>query len=401
MSDARDPRALLRALFDGAVQGALPFDATWEWLTGLTLTGPVHLLALGKAAHAQARGVVAALADLGHAPVDGLIVTVAHDTPPHPAVRVVVGDHPVPAARSLAAADAIDDFVRRLTPGAHVIACVSGGTTALCAAPRAGVTGDALGERFRTLLASGRDIVAMNAERRTWLRWGEGRLAAACRGAGAARIDVAVVSDVLNDDLASIGSGPFVEITPSDTPPSHTIIASNRVAQDAAERQARALGCVVHRLAAPLVGDARADGRVFAERLLALPRAARPTIVIAGGEPTMTLEAAAPDAAGGRMQAFALSAAIALHEAREQGASTRAITVLAAGTDGRDGPTDAAGAIVDAATVRRIAQLGRHAKQDLAAHRSYHALGAAAQLVRTGPTGTNVADLVLGYVPPQ
>jgi glycerate 2-kinase len=238
--------------------------------------------------------------------------------------------------------------------------------------------------------------VKMNAERRTWLQWADGRLATACRNAGARRIDVALVSDVIGDDLASIGSGPFVT---TDAPVSHAIVASNRVVQDAAERLARAALCDVVRVDTPLLGDARTSGRAFAERLLGATRGARPTIVIAGGEPTMTLEAAPPDAAGGRMQAFALAAAIVLHEARERGAPTRAITLLAGGTDGRDGPTDAAGAIVDAATVRRITQAGRNAKQELAHHRSYHVLGAAGQLMRTGPTGTNVADLVLGFVP--
>lgn len=396
MSADRDPRALLRALFDGAVQGALPFDATWEWAAELPISGPVHLLAVGKAAHAQARGVVSALADRGLAPASGLIVAVAHDAPPHPHVRVVVGDHPVPGARSVAAAEAIAQAIEQIAPGDHIVACVSGGTTALCGAPREGLELSAVADRFRTLLGSGQDITAMNAERRTLLRWSDGRLGAACLAHGAARIDVAVVSDVLTDALISIGSGPFVTAGAV----SHTIIASNRVAQSSAARAAAAAGCDVVTLDAPIVADARAAGRAFAEQLLALPRGRRPTVVVAGGEPTMTLDAAPPDAAGGRMQAFALAAAITLSDARDRGAATRNVTILAAGTDGRDGPTDAAGAIVDAGTVRRIAQLGRNPKQDLQSHRSYHALGAAAQLVRTGPTGTNVADVVLGYLPP-
>jgi glycerate 2-kinase len=396
MSDGRDPRALLRALFDGAVQGALPFDATWEWAAELPIAAPVHLFVLGKAAHAQARGVVSALADRGLSPAGGIIVAVAHDTTAHPALRVVVGDHPLPGARSAAAARAIGEAVAQISAGDQVIACVSGGTTALCAAPRDATSTDALAERFRALLAGGADIVAMNAERRSWLQWGDGRLAAACGNAGASRIDVSLVSDVIDDDLASIGSGPFVTV---DARVRHTIIASNRVAQEGAARVAEQAGCEVERIEEPLRGDARTAGRAFADRLLAHPRGRRPIIVIAGGEPTMTLEAAPPDAAGGRMQAFALAAAIVLHEARERGAPTRGLTILAGGTDGRDGPTDAAGAIVDAATVRRIIQLGRNAKQELAHHRSYHVLGAAGQLMRTGPTGTNVADLVLGFLP--
>jgi hypothetical protein len=121
----------------------------------------------------------------------------------------------------------------------------------------------------------------------------------------------------------------------------------------------------------PIAGRRAHSGTSLCRAIASRPRSTLPTIVIAGGEPTITLEAA-----------------IVLHEARERG-----------GTDGRDGPTDAAGAIVDAATVRRIAQTGRNAKQELAHHRSYRVLGAAGQLMRTGPTGTNVADLVLGYLP--
>jgi glycerate 2-kinase len=396
MSDGRDPRALLRALFDGAVQGALPFDATWEWAAELPIHAPVHLFILGKAAHAQGRGVVSALNDRGLAPAGGIVVAVAHEAAPHPSLRVVVGDHPLPGARSAAAARAIGEAVAGIGSGDQVIACVSGGTTSLCAAARDHSGSDALAERFRQLLADGTDIVRMNAERGSWLQWAAGRLTTACLNAGASRIDVGVVSDVMGDDLASIGSGPFVS---DDGRVRHTILASNRVAQDAAERLAIGARCDVLRLPAPLLGDARTAGRAFAERMLETPRGPRPIILIAGGEPTMTLEAAPPDAAGGRMQAFALAAAIVLHEARERGAPTRAVTLLAGGTDGRDGPTDAAGAIVDAATVRRIAQTGRNAKQELAHHRSYHVLGAAGQLMRTGPTGTNVADLVLGYVP--
>jgi hydroxypyruvate reductase len=397
MSDGRDPRALLRALFDGAVQGALPFDATWEWAAEIPITAPVHLFVLGKAAHAQGRGVISALADRGIVPVGGVMVAVAHQAAPHPTLRVVVGDHPLPGARSAAAARAIGEALARISAGDQIIACVSGGTTSLCAAARDHSSSDVLAERFRQLLADGTDIIRMNAERRSWLQWADGRLSEACQNAGASRIDVGVVSDVIGDDLRSIGCGPFLT---DDRRVHHTVIASNVVAQDAAERLARAARCDVVRVPVPLQGDARTAGRAFAEQLLTAPRGARPTIVIAGGEPTMTLEAAPPDAAGGRMQAFALAAAIVLHEARERGVPTRAVTILAGGTDGRDGPTDAAGATVDAATVRRIAQSGRNAKQELAHHRSYHVLAAAGQLMRTGPTGTNVADLVLGYVPP-
>jgi hydroxypyruvate reductase len=116
-----------------------------------------------------------------------------------------------------------------------------------------------------------------------------------------------------------------------------------------------------------------------------------------GGEPTVTLDHAAADALGGRMQELALAAAAALHAA---GPAAERVALLAAGTDGRDGPTDAAGAHADAATWARILAAGRDPAADLRAHRSYAALHACGALLRTGLTGTNVADVVIGLVSP-
>jgi hydroxypyruvate reductase len=125
----------------------------------------------------------------------------------------------------------------------------------------------------------------------------------------------------------------------------------------------------------------------------------RPCCVIWGGEPTVTLEVDdLRDAQGGRMQELALAGAQRLHDA---GIAAARVTLLAAGTDGRDGPTDAAGAVVNGATWQAMLAAGRDPAADLARHRSYAALDAAGALLRPGPTGTNVMDVVVGYVAPR
>jgi glycerate 2-kinase len=252
---------------------------------------------------------------------------------------------------------------------------------------------------------------------------------------------VFVVSDVIGDDLASIGSGPCVpdpatatevrglledaglwERVPdavrrellaaesgetAETPKpgdqafarvTHDLIASNRLAVDAAAARAAALGLVPEVARAPLAGEAARAGERIAATLLQhcgrgeiaqhSPHFPRRCFVW-GGETTVTLGDMRPGI-GGRCQELALAAARVL-----AGAPPR-VALLAAGTDGRDGPTDAAGAIVDGATWSAIAHAGRDPARDLAAHDAYPALDAAAALIRTGLTGTNVMDVVIG-----
>jgi hydroxypyruvate reductase len=258
---------------------------------------------------------------------------------------------------------------------------------------------------------------------------------------------VFAVSDVAGDDLASIGSGPcspdpttadrvlaildvagvtpllprsvidLLERTRRGTAPETPkpadaafrnietrVIASNRIAVEAAADAAFRGGFRVRVRRKPIAGEAAVCGAAIARRLLEAGEAAgpwemlgtpgdpesapRPICYVAGGETTVTIRD--PSGIGGRCQELALATARLLSEA----ASPR-ITVLAAGTDGRDGPTDAAGAIVDNSTWRRIRAVGRNPARDLERHDAYTALDAVAALVRTGPTSTNVADIVI------
>jgi len=297
----------------------------------------------------------------------------------------------------------------------------------------------------------------MNAIRKRIARWGAGRLAIALAGRGAARVRCLIVSDVLGDDPAFIASGPCVgdELTArdvlariddegldafvpepvrawlhdvvwgraSETPRpddprlarvSCEVVLGNRAAILAVGDRAAELGLApIKVVATPLDDDAAFTGERLVDELIrfreAPPLRETETLVtrlsaerslrrlacmVWGGETTVRLGAgSAPP--GGRCQELALSAALALDEAGERG---EGITLLAAGTDGRDGPTDAAGAVVDARSWSAIRAAGRDPERDLVEHDSHRALDAIGALLRVPPTGTNVGDVVIGLV---
>lgn len=384
----------------------------------------------------MARAAVRTLARWGQEPAGGLLVAPTHFPAPHPRIPVVVGDHPEPGPGSLAAAEALGRAAAAVGPDDEVWVLLSGGATSLLAAPVAGIDPGELTVLYHLLLGSGLDITAMNRIRKRFSRWGGGRLAAAL---APARVRVFIVSDVIGDDLASIGSGPCVpdpataadvrellerarlwdkipeaarrlvqasasgETAETPKPGDEAfarvtleLIASNRLALEAAANRAAELGLAPVVAETPLAGEASATGASVAASLLQNCGPGRNTqpaeprrCLIWGGETTVTL-GEAPPGLGGRCQEFALAAARVLDGAPP------AVALLAAGTDGRDGPTDAAGAIVDGATWRAAMAAGRTPAHDLATHNAYHALDAAGALLRVGLTGTNVMDVVIG-----
>jgi hydroxypyruvate reductase len=386
----------------------------------------------------MARAAVQTLGEWGQEPAGGLVVAPAAHPAPHPAIRVVAGDHPEPGAGSLAAAEALGIVASQVSPEDEVWVLLSGGASSLLASPVAGIAPAELTALYGLLLGSGLDITAMNRIRKRFSRWGGGRLAAAL---APARVHVFVVSDVIGDDLASIGSGPCVPDpataadvhrlldqaglwsrlpaaacrlvlatesgeTPETPKPGDRVfarvtlelIASNRLALEAAARRAAELGLASEVAETPLAGEASATGASVAALLLQncgpreIPQPAAPTrCFIWGGETTVTL-GEAPPGQGGRCQELALAAARLLNGVRP------GVALLAAGTDGRDGPTDAAGAIVDGRTWRAATSAGRDPGRDLAAHDAYRALDAAGALLKVGLTGTNVMDVVIGVV---
>jgi glycerate 2-kinase len=432
------PRNILDRLFRAAVAAADPAAAVNAALETLPVqtSGRLFLLALGKASAAMADAAIAWSREKGKALSGGVVVgpaAIIHRHPP--IIHHQVGDHPVPGSNSVKAADLVDRLSLELRNEDEVWVLLSGGTSSLVGAPVPGVTPEDYVELFQILLASGLDIRTTNLVRKRVSRWGGGRLALAL---SPARVRVLAISDVADDDLATIGSGPcapdptsatelktilgtrglwhrlpdtvcsYIEEvigglrgeTPKFDDPRFSrvqslVLANTTTAISGAVNEARALAlsCSIE---GTLAGDATEQGADIAAYLVEAARRGRQGIFLWGGETTVTLgrptdRHEAPAAGtGGRCQQLALSAAIRLGEAK---AGDR-ITLLAAGTDGRDGPTDAAGALIDGTTAAAVG----NPREYLERHDAYPALKRAGALFITGPTGTNVRDLVIGLI---
>jgi hydroxypyruvate reductase len=436
-------------LYEAAVAGAAtgPVTARAVEALGIPRDRRVWLLAFGKAALPMAAAAVTSLQRTLNQIVGGLIVAPNEHKSPYGTLAVLVGDHPLPGARSFAAAGRIGEMASKMKSGDVALVLVSGGATSLIAAPLRGMNESDLTKVFEMLLTSGLDIAAVNAIRRRFSRWGGGRLALAIAPAAAHCL---AISDVPGDDIAAIGSGPSVpdpttaddviEIledaklfdrlpksfrayvtdvsrgaepeTPKVGHPAFAhgtarVIANNRGALDAAAERARALGAAaVYAVDAPLTGEAAPRGADIARWLVELRAkndGAGPRVAIWGGETTVTLRAGSskrgstPSAfpPGGRCQELALAAARTLAESGERGLG---ISILAAGTDGRDGTTNVAGAMIDASTWTAIQSAGHDPERALEQHDAHAALGSAGALFAPGPTGTNVMDVVIGVI---
>jgi hydroxypyruvate reductase len=432
MSTAEDLAGLAREILAAALAAAAPAPFTRDAI--MRSLGPggadagrrYWIIATGKAAHAMAGAAIGALAERGSRLAGGIIVAAESAPAPHPAMESLVGDHPVPGARSAHAAERLGVLCDGIAGGDAVLALISGGTSSLIGAPVDGVSMQDLVRLHALLLASGLDIARTNIVRKRFSRWGAGRLAAAL---APALVQPVILSDVPGDDPAAVASGPCspdpgtardVELVlreagiasrlplslgaylgavragdrPETPKPGSPVFASvrppvvggNRGALDAAARRAHELGMArVLVDSRPLEGDATAVGRAIARAVLGV---APGTVLLHGGETTVALPAV--HGTGGRNQQLALAAAEVLGES-----ATTAAALLAVGTDGRDGPTDAAGAIVTNATWKAIGDAGVSARAALERCDAYHALESAAALLRTGPTGTNVADIVI------
>lgn len=420
-------RELLLDLHAAALRAADPAEAVTREMTARPLRSaePVHIIAIGKAAAGMA-GAALTMLEVTRSPLAGGVIVGPKEAGASARLPVFIGDHPTPGINSARSSDAIAQAVSGMPAGHQALVLLSGGASSLAAAPAEGVTAEDLGALWEFLLRSGQPIGVMNAIRKRCLRWGAGRLAAALAPRS---VTVLCISDVIGDDPGTIGSGPCApdprsarevlglleRISPHrevpaairrllerqasgnapDTPKpgdgtfrnvvTH-VIASNRLAVLGVKERAEELGHAVLAGASDLSGEARDAGTRIGAFLRAGGGGAN--CFIWGGETTVTLDAGATGH-GGRCQELALAAAAELE-------GVPGVALLAAGTDGRDGPTDAAGALVDGTTWARIAAAGRDPEQDLAAHNAYRALDAAQALLRTGPTGTNVMDIVIG-----
>jgi glycerate 2-kinase len=385
----------------------------------LAAVARVIVLGCGKAGASMAAATEDVLGDR----VDrGFVVVKDGYTRPTRHVRVVEAGHPVPDSRGQAAASVLLAEARSAGPSDLVLFLVSGGGSALTPAPVPPITLEEKRETTRLLLAAGATINELNAVRKHLSLLKGGQLA---RAAAPARVLTLILSDVIGDPLDVIASGPtapdsstfaealdvldrrgvrsrtpgsviarlmdgargVVHETPKPGDPifslvTNVIIGNNAIVTDAAVAEAARLGCRPRLLTRQLAGEARDVARTL---VAAARRLEPPACLVAGGETTVTVRGRG---LGGRCQEFALAAASEI-------AGDEGIVVLAAGTDGTDGPTDAAGAVVDGSTVARGKAAGRDVGAALADNDAYHFLRDTGDLVLSGPTNTNLLDLYL------
>lgn len=387
----------------------------------------IHIIAVGKAAHAMAL----AANDVIPGSLRGSrpIVVTHDDQHPNPDFDTYIAGHPLPDAAGLNAVRHVIDRVSQASAGDLVLVLLSGGGSALLPCP---VDGISLADKIQVterLLASGASIDAINCVRKHLSKTKGGGLA---RYAYPADVHTLILSDVMSDDPSAIASGPTVaddttfadaiavlqtygcwtnmpqtvrthlsqgtvglqpETVKSDDPVfahcSHTLIGGNRLSVDTLLKDAASLGYDTSLYAQPLCGEARIVAETWADDIRRQASANRSIdrASIAGGETTVTLSR--PHGIGGRNQELALAFALAA----ERSQLTTDWCFLSGGTDGRDGPTDAAGAVVDRGTLQRLRQAGIDPLAALDHHDAYPALRAAGDLLHTGATGTNVADL--------
>jgi glycerate 2-kinase len=382
----------------------------------LTTVSRIYLIGLGKASPGMCRAAAEIL--------DDRLVAGIAAVPHHfegnlaPSIQAHRAGHPLPDEGSLAAGQAVANLLASTTPEDLVVAVISGGGSAMLELPVTGVHLGDLRALNTLLLQSGAPIQAINTVRRALSQIKSGGLA---RLAAPARVVALILSDVVGDRLSAIASGPTVLRRPSPLEaravldayciwdqaptsvrtalsapaeptgrsrrPTNILVGSNRLVIEAAARSATALGFQVRVVSRNMHGEAKVVGERFARRL---KHSSGPVCLLMGGETTVTVRG---DGLGGRNQELALSAALAL-----EGVPNVALMALA--TDGVDGPTDAAGALISGETGSALRRLGVDPERALANNDAYRALDAVRGLLRPGPTDTNLNDLVVGLVYP-
>lgn len=444
MRTAADSKASLGKIFEAAVRAASPYAAVRENLRlarsagnsvlkikntsiGLEKGGRVFVIGAGKGAPAMARAVEGIL---GKRISGGLVVTKYGHSLPLKSMDAVEAGHPIPDRNGMRAAERIMKIAEDAGEGDLVLFLLTGGASALLPAPAGGI---ALKEKqavSRLLINSGASINEINAVRKHLSRLKGGRLAEL---AWPARVLTLIISDVVGSDLSSIGSGPTApdpstfgdciriigkyglkEKVPAnalkllnggakgdeaETPkPGHKafsrtkniVLADNLTALLAAKEKAASLGYRPLILSSTATGNTREAARLFSSVLMEIKRSGNPArppaCLLMGGETTLKV---AGKGKGGRNQEFALSAALAL--GGEEG-----ISILSAGTDGTDGPTDAAGAFALPGTLKKASALGLDPADFLSRNDSYNFFKPLGGLFMTGPTGTNVMDIAIG-----
>jgi hydroxypyruvate reductase len=422
------PRAFLEHLYRAAVRRALPLHNTQAFLPAPP-KGRTIVLGAGKAGGSMAHAVEQLWP--ADAPLEGLVVTRYHHTPPRPQgvkprIEIVEAAHPVPDEAGLQAAQRILAMAHGLTKDDLVLCLISGGGSALLTLPAEGLTLADKQRINRQLLESGANISEMNCVRKHLSRIKGGRLAAAC---APAKVVTLTISDVPGDEPSIIASGPTVpdattcadavailqryaievpgavmsllEQGALETPKpgddvfdGHEVhlIATPQQSLEAAAREAQAAGLNTYILSDEMEGESREVGKVHAALARAVAQRgqpfAKPCVILSGGETTVTIRKqpeGTPRGRGGRAGEFCLGLAQALQ-------GQEGVWALAADTDGIDGVEDNAGACVWPDTLARGLAKGMKIDAYLSRNDAYGYFDAIGDLVVTGPTHTNVND---------
>ena len=422
MSEALRRDAVTCAL--AGIAAVDPSDLVTHALGRLRFTGALSLVAVGKAAGPMASAAISALAGTIRR---GVVISPQPIASGDNRLEYHVGGHPLPNEHGVAGANAIVKLLGDLRPGETLLCLVSGGASSLMTLPADGLTLDDVSQTATLLMRAGATIDELNCVRKHLDRLKGGRLASL---AFPSPVVALVLSDVIGDSLATIASGPTVgdptttddaiavlrkhdllhrvpspilahlERTGEESPKpgdprlastDNRIIGSNITAATASCAQARSLGYAARVVTTSLAGEAsRVGAEIVLQTVQELRRENRPVALVFAGEPTVTVRGGG---SGGRNQELALGAAIAMDGLGQ-------VAVASLGTDGVDGPTDAAGAVGDGDSLVRARAIGLDANALLAANDSHAFWKALGGLVRTGPTGTNVMDVVVALARP-
>ena len=411
----KDPRVL--RILSAALEAVDPAEAVRKYLP--LVTGNVYGLGIGKASIPMLTSLAEAI------PLSGALAISKHDSSlSRNLFPVILGSHPIPDSRSLEAGQRVLDFVSSLLEDDTLICLISGGGSALVTAPYEGISLEDMQSLTALLLSCGARIDEVNTLRRHLDRIKGGGLARATK----ANIISLILSDVIDNPLEAIASGPTApnpttnadafeilkkykleqqiaksilwtlesesSLHPQDVLPlsqkqtsgfQNIIIGDNKLAAQAALEQAAREGFHAEILTNELQGEARDVGAMLAKKLRAeLTKRPRPFCLIAGGETTVTIQG---NGKGGRNQELALAAVAELSDLEN-------VLLISLATDGDDGPTDAAGAVATGESAYRGESLGVDATGHLSRNDAYVFFDALGDLIRTGPSGTNVNDLI-------
>jgi len=403
-----------KVLINRVIEANMPQAAVRNALKNHTFTGNIHLVAIGKAAWTMAQS---AHEELGDKIKRGIVITkYEHSMGDIPGMEIIEAGHPISDENTIAGTKKAVEMAQGLSDKDELLFLISGGGSALFEEPLQGLTLSDIVDVNQKLLACGADIVEINMIRKRLSNVKAGRFAQIC---APAKVFTVVLSDVLGDRLDSIASGPaapdmstvddvmavikkynldlgdivkgyLTRETPKALDNVKTVITGSvRILCTSAAEVAAELGYTPHLLCSEMNCEAREAGRLISAMAKQIDGGdymfKRPCAVILGGETVVNLKG---NGKGGRNQEMVLAAAEGI-------SGLENMLVLSVGSDGTDGPTDAAGGIVDGSTAKKLKEKGLKLRDILDNNDAYNGLAALDLLVKTGPTGTNVNDVTV------